>query len=45
LGWFDPAKMKANVDFVVKYIGVTGKAPAPTDLYATGFLPSPAIKP
>lgn len=44
-GWFDPAKMKANVDFVVKYIGVTGKAPAPTDLYATGFLPNPAIKP
>ncbi|MGE0062135.1 MAG: ABC transporter substrate-binding protein [Xanthobacteraceae bacterium] len=44
-GWFDPAKMKANVDFVVKYIGVTGKAPAPADLYATGFLPSPAIKP
>ncbi len=45
LGWFDPAKIKSNVDFVKKYIGVKGKPPAPTDLYATGFLPSPAIKP
>jgi len=45
LGWFDPAKIKSNVDFVEKYIGVKGKPPASTDLYATGFLPSPAIKP
>lgn len=45
LGWFDPAKMKANAEFVEKYIGITGKAPAPTDLYETGFLPSPPIKP
>jgi len=45
LGWFDPAKMKSNLDFVVKYIGVTGAAPAPGDIYANGFLPSPAIKP
>ncbi|MBV8838664.1 MAG: ABC transporter substrate-binding protein [Alphaproteobacteria bacterium] len=45
LGWFDPAKMKSNLDFVAKYIGVTGKAPEATDIYATGFLPSPAITP
>ncbi|HVY59904.1 MAG TPA: ABC transporter substrate-binding protein [Xanthobacteraceae bacterium] len=45
LGWFDPAKMKSNLDFVVKYIGISGKPPAATDLYATGYLPSPAIKP
>ncbi len=44
-GWFGPEKIKSNVDFVVKYIGVKGKPPAPTDLYATGFLPSPAIIP
>jgi NitT/TauT family transport system substrate-binding protein len=45
LGWFDPAKMQANLDFVVKYIGVSGTAPAAADLYATGFLPSPPILP
>lgn len=45
LGWYDPAKMKSNLDFVVKYIGVTGNAPAAGDLYATGYLPSPPIKP
>ena len=45
LGWFDPAKMKSNVDFVAKYVGVTGPVPAATDIYATGFLPTPAITP
>ena len=45
LGWFDPAQIKANVDFVTKYIGVTGTPPAPSDVYAAGFLPSPPIKP
>ena len=45
LGWFDPAKMKSNVDFVAKYIGVSGTAPAATDIYATGFLPTPPIMP
>lgn len=45
LGTFSPEKMKANLDFVTKYIGVSGKAPAAADLYATGFLPSPPIKP
>ncbi|MGC1253627.1 MAG: hypothetical protein WA889_22535, partial [Xanthobacteraceae bacterium] len=45
LGWFDPAQIKANVDFVTKYIGITGTPPAPADLYATGFLPDPPIKP
>jgi NitT/TauT family transport system substrate-binding protein len=45
LGWFDPTKMKANVDFVEKYIGVGGKPPIATDVYATGFLPTPAIMP
>jgi NitT/TauT family transport system substrate-binding protein len=32
LGWFDPTKMKANVDFVEKYIGVSGKLPLATDV-------------
>ena len=45
LGWFDPAQIKSNVDFVTKYIGVTGTPPAPADMYATGFLPNPPIKP
>jgi NitT/TauT family transport system substrate-binding protein len=45
LGWFDPAKMKANVDFVAKYIGINGTAPAPTDIYATGILPSSPVTP
>jgi NitT/TauT family transport system substrate-binding protein len=45
LGWFDPAKMKSNVDFVAKYIGLPGQAPAATDVYATGFLPTPAVMP
>jgi NitT/TauT family transport system substrate-binding protein len=45
LGWFDPAQIKANVDFVTKYIGITGTPPAPADMYATGFLPNPPIKP
>jgi len=45
LGWFDPAKMKSNVDFVAKYIGLPGQAPAATDVYATGFLPTPPITP
>jgi NitT/TauT family transport system substrate-binding protein len=45
LGWFDSAKMQNSTDFVVKYIGVNGAAPAASDVYATGFLPEPAIKP
>ncbi len=45
LGWFDPAKIAASVDFAVKYIGVTGSAPKPEDLIAPNYLPSPAIKP
>lgn len=45
LGSFDPAQIKANIDFVTKYISVTGTPPAPTDMYATGFLPNPPIKP
>jgi NitT/TauT family transport system substrate-binding protein len=44
-GWFDPAKMQSNLDFVVKHIGVTGSAPKASDLYATGYLPTPAILP
>ena len=45
LGWFDPVKMKTNLDFVEKYIGVSGTPPVATDLYATGFLPTPPIMP
>jgi NitT/TauT family transport system substrate-binding protein len=45
LGWFDREKLKSNVDFVAKYIGVAGQAPTATDVYATGFLPTPPIAP
>jgi NitT/TauT family transport system substrate-binding protein len=45
LGWFDPAKMKSNVDFVAKYVGISGTPPAPADIYATGFLPTPPVMP
>lgn len=45
LGSFDPAKMKANIDFVEKYVGISGKVPAPTELYATGFLPAQPVLP
>jgi NitT/TauT family transport system substrate-binding protein len=45
LGWFDPAKVKANVDFVTKYIGVNGAPPQPNDVYATGFLPATPVMP
>lgn len=45
LGWIDPAQVKANLAFVVKYIGIKGTPPVATDLYATGFLPNPPIKP
>jgi len=45
LGWFDPAKMKSAVDFMAKYVGLPGQAPAASDVYATGFLPTPPILP
>jgi NitT/TauT family transport system substrate-binding protein len=45
LGWFDPARMQSNIDFVVKYIGINGTPPVATDLYAGGFLPTPGIMP
>jgi NitT/TauT family transport system substrate-binding protein len=45
LGWFDPAEMKASLDFMIKYVGLGGTPPSASDLYATGFLPSPPIKP
>jgi NitT/TauT family transport system substrate-binding protein len=45
LGWFDPARIKNDLDFTVKYIGVTGTPPKAADLYAEGFLPNPPIKP
>jgi NitT/TauT family transport system substrate-binding protein len=45
LGWFDPAKMQSNLDFVVNYVGMSGKAPEATDIYAAGFLPTPPVIP
>jgi NitT/TauT family transport system substrate-binding protein len=45
LGWFDPNKMKANVDFVAKNVGVNGTLPAATDIYAAGFLPTTPVIP
>ena len=45
LGSFDPAAMKASLDFMVKYVGVGANPPAATDLYSTGFLPATPVKP
>ncbi len=45
LGSFDPAEMQASVDFIVKYVGLSGQAPAASDISAAGFLPSSGIKP
>lgn len=45
LGWFNPARFQANLDFVTKYVGVRGTPPKAADLYATGFLPQPPILP
>ena len=45
LGWFDPAKMKASLEFVLTNLSVTGSPPKPEDLYATGFLPKPPVFP
>lgn len=45
LGWFDPAEMKSSLEFMVKYVGVGANPPAATDIYATGFLPNPPVKP
>ncbi|HEY2137753.1 MAG TPA: ABC transporter substrate-binding protein [Xanthobacteraceae bacterium] len=45
LGWFDPAKMARNLDFVGKYIGAGPTPLSTTDIYAPGFLPAPAVMP
>jgi NitT/TauT family transport system substrate-binding protein len=45
-GWFTPAMMKRTLDFMVENVGVGGgTVPKVEDLYAVGYLPSPAIKP
>lgn len=45
LGWFDPAKMKASLDFLVKNVAMKGRTPVAKDLYLTEFLPKTPIKP
>jgi len=45
LGSFEAAEMQASVEFIVKYLGLSGQAPAASDISAAGFLPSPAITP
>ncbi len=45
LGWFSPAKMKTSLEFVLTNLDVAGTPPKLEDLYATGFLPEPAIFP
>ncbi len=45
LGWFDSARMTRDLDFTVKYIGVSGTPPKAADLFAEGFLPHPPVKP
>jgi NitT/TauT family transport system substrate-binding protein len=45
-GWFTPQKMTATLDFMLENVGVAGGTPPNAgDLYATGFLPQPALKP
>jgi NitT/TauT family transport system substrate-binding protein len=45
-GWFTPDKMKRTLDFMLDNVGVgDSKPPKSEDLYATGYLPQPAIKP
>jgi NitT/TauT family transport system substrate-binding protein len=45
-GWFTPNKMKATLDFMLENVGVDGGTPPKAeDLYATGYLPQPALKP
>jgi NitT/TauT family transport system substrate-binding protein len=45
LGWFSQAKMKTSLEFVLTNLDVSGTPPKLEDLYATGFLPEPAILP
>lgn len=45
LGWFDPKKVQANIDFVSKYVGISGTVPKAADVYAAGFLPTPPVMP
>jgi NitT/TauT family transport system substrate-binding protein len=45
LGSFEPSEMKASVDFIAKYVGLSGQPPAASDIYATGFLPTSPVKP
>lgn len=45
LGWFSPALMKESRDFMITNVGVKGTPPRAEDLYLSGFLPSPPIKP
>jgi len=45
LGWFDPAKVKASLDFLVKNVPMKGQIPVAKDLYLTEFLPKTPIKP
>ena len=44
-GWFDPAKMARNVEFVAKYVGAGGAPPTAADVYASGFLPATPVTP
>jgi NitT/TauT family transport system substrate-binding protein len=45
-GWFSPAKMKAAVDLMVANAKIDkSKAPKPTDMYVSGFLPKKPIMP
>ncbi len=45
LGWIDPARMAKSVAFVVKYIGIEGKAPPVDSLYTDAFLPKEPVRP
>ena len=39
LGWIDAGRMKTSLDFIAQNIGITGTAPASSDLYSLDFLP------
>lgn len=45
LGYIDPEQMSKSVQFVVKNIGISGKAPRADDLYTNQFLPKSPVLP
>ena len=45
LGWFSPEKMKSNLEFIKKYMGVGPVPVSDSNLYVSGFLPATPVMP